>query len=565
MKIRHILLTLLVSATLTAHAAAHRAQSDLPVGTTVYGRVTCQGEPVAGVTISDGALFTETDAEGRYALQSLKFYGSIFIITPSGYEPVCEKGVMPRFWASLNTRKPAKCEQHDFELIRRDNERHRLIVASDPALSNRNEDLLQFKRIFMPAVRRVAEQAKRDSLPIYSIVLGDLSVNSNWYSAEFDVDDARNTFISSRYPTPLYTAIGERDHDGAVPSGVVTDYLSEQMYVECCGPRFYSMNIGRVHYVVLDNTVFRNEPGNGKYPSEIVGKRNFDRRVSADQLSWLRRDLARVEDKSRPIVVCMHHNTIRTSNRGLLVKSLTKEADADSLIACFRDFKNVRLLTGHSARRRISAPKELPNIVEHSICSISGNGWESVVNGFPHICADGTDGGFELFTMDGDSCSWQFHSLLNGERTFRAYDMNEVGKHYRTDEDTKQLIREHSTRTNYGASSFADYVYINWWGDEPGATLEVSANGKTLKAKRIYQDDPLFTQASTVVRLRNARGRRQVSFSKNNCQHLYRVKADSTMTTIHIRTKDPFGRIFEDSLVRPAPFPQRADFLKRRR
>ena len=562
MKIWSSLLISILLALLPAHAFAKESVT-LPAGTTVYGRVTCQGEPMAGVTVSDGALFTETDSEGRYALQSLKFYGSIFIITPSGYDPVCEKGVLPRFWASLNTRKPTKCEQHDFQLIKRDNQHHRLIVASDPALSNRNEDLLQFKRIFMPAAKRVAERAKQDSIPIYSIILGDLSVNSHWYSAEFDVSDAISTFVSSRYPTPLYTVMGERDHDGAIPSGVLTDYRSEQLYVESCGPRFYSMNIGRVHYVVLDNTVFLNEPGNGKYPSEITGKRNFDRRVSADQLSWLRRDLSRVEDKSRPIVVCMHHNTIRTNNKGLMVKALTKEADADSLIACFKDFKNVRFLTGHSARRRISAPKELPNIMEHSISSISGNGWETALNEFPHICADGTDGGFEIFTMDGDSCSWQFHSLQNGNRTFRAYDMNEVRKHYCSDPDTKQLVREHTSRINYGTSSFADYVYINWWGDEPGAKLEISANGNALKPKRIYQDDPLFTQASTVVRLRNARGRRQVSFSKNNCQHLYRVKADSTMTTLHIRATDPFGRIFEDSIVRPCPFPMRVEFPKR--
>ena len=438
-----------------------------------------------------------------------------------------------------------------------------MIVASDPVLSNRNEDLLQFKRIFMPAVKRVAERAKQDSIPIYSIILGDLSVNSHWYSAEFDVSDAISTFVSSRYPTPLYTVMGERDHDGAIPSGVMTDYRSEQLYVESCGPRFYSMNIGRVHYVVLDNTVFLNEPGNGKYPSEITGKRNFDRRVSADQLAWLRRNLSRVEDKSRPIVVCMHQNTIRTNNKGLIIKNLTKEADTDSLLACFKDFKNVRFLTGHSSRRQVSAPKEFPNIVEHSISSISGNGWETVLNEFPHICADGTDGGFEIFTMEGDSCSWQFHSLQNGSRTFRAYDMNEVRKHYCSDPDTKQLVREHTNRINYGTSSFEDFVYINWWGDEPGAKLEVSANGTPLKIKRIYQEDPLFTQASTVVRLRNARGRRQVSFGKNNCQHLYRVKADSTMTTLHIRSTDPFGRIFEDSIVRPCPFPVRMKFPKR--
>ena len=53
-------------------------------GVTVAGIVTCQGKPLEGVTVSDGALFTQTDSNGVYQLRSLKYYGSVFVITPSG-------------------------------------------------------------------------------------------------------------------------------------------------------------------------------------------------------------------------------------------------------------------------------------------------------------------------------------------------------------------------------------------------------------------------------------------------------------------------------------------------
>lgn len=535
-----------------------------PASGNVFGTVTCDGAPLADVVVSDGAVFTKTDSLGRYSLSSLKYYGSVFIITPSGYEPTCKKGVLPQFWAPLNNRKPTKPEQHDFTLRKVDNRRHRMIVSADMHLANRNEDLLQLKKIYIPAVQRVAEQAKRDTMAVYSIILGDLSVCGSWYSSEFDISDAIHTIATSGYPTPLYTVMGELDYDGAVAASPMTDYKAEQLYVRSCGPRFYSMNIGDVHYVVLDNTVFLNEPGDGKYPTEIVGKRNFDRRVSADQLAWLRRDLSLVEDKQTPIVVCMHHNVFRTTTKGKLIKSLSRPEDTDSLVACLRDFANVRFLTGHSHRRRVSVSKELPNIVEHNVSAASGNNWDSVFNGYPHICPDGTDAGFEVFSFDGRKLSWEFVSQQNPQRTFRAYDMNSVGEYYRTNADVQNLVRNHTTRINYGASSFAGYVYINYWGDEPKSKIEVFEGDKKLKVQRILQDDPLQTNSSAVVRVHNARGRK-ITISKNTAQHMFRVKPDSTNTSIRIRTIDPFGRTFEDSLVRPHPFPPQMQAAKQRK
>ncbi len=528
----------------------------------IFGTVTCDGAPLADVIVSDGAVFTKTDSLGRYSLSSLKYYGSVFIITPSGYEPTCKKGVLPQFWAPLNNRKPTKIEQHDFSLRKVDNRRHRMIVSADMHLANRNEDLLQLKKTYIPAVRRVAEQAKRDTMAVYSIILGDLSVCGSWYSAEFDVSDAIHAIASSGYPTPLYTVMGEQDYDGAVAASPMTDYKAEQLYVRSCGPRFYSMNIGEVHYVVLDNTVFLNEPGDGKYPTEIVGKRNYERRVSADQLAWLRRDLSFVEDKQTPIVVCMHHNVFRTASKGKLIKALSRPEDTDSLVACLRDFANVRFLTGHSHRRRVSVSKELPNIVEHNITAASGNNWESNYNGYPHICSDGMDAGFEVFSFEGRKLSWEFVSQQNPQRTFRAYDMNCVGEYYRTNADVQNFTRNYTTRINYGAPSFAGYVYINYWCEEPKSKIEVFEGDRKLKVQHIWQDDPLFTVSSSVVRFRNGRGRK-MTFGKNNALHMFRAKTDSTATTIRIRTTDPFGRTFEDSLVRPHPFPPQMATKKR--
>ena len=55
------------------------------------------------------------------------------------------------------------------------------------------------------------------------------------------------------------------------------------------GPVFYSMNIGKVHYIMLDNTVYKNdgEPGH----STIAGSRNYDKYFSQDNIAFLKRGL----------------------------------------------------------------------------------------------------------------------------------------------------------------------------------------------------------------------------------------------------------------------------------
>ena len=357
---RRLALLLLLSFSVVANLWA-RSEIIGQKGATVVGVVSCDGKPLEGVLVSDGALFTRTDSLGVYSLVSLKYYGSVFVITPSGYEPTVRRGNIPQFWAPLDQKRIHKVERHDFTLRKVDNNRHRMIFTADMHIVARNEDMLQFKRKCLPALRRAA--AVKDSIPVYSVILGDLCRNDDWYSQDIDPSDVVSMLATVRYPAMFYTVMGENEYDGAVPAGILTDHEASKLYATTCAPRFYSFNIGQVHYVVLDNTAFRNDAGDGKYPTEIVGKRNYDRRVSADCLAWLRRDLQYVEDKSTPIVVCMHHSVIRMSNKNKIIKALSKAEDTDSLVSCFDDFSSVRFVTAHIHRRRVSNLKSYKTLL----------------------------------------------------------------------------------------------------------------------------------------------------------------------------------------------------------
>ena len=69
----------------TAVCAAHN----------VSGTITCEGQGVAGVAVSDGYEVVLTDDHGFYAFTSNKLNGHVFYTLPGGYEPQLADGFNP--------------------------------------------------------------------------------------------------------------------------------------------------------------------------------------------------------------------------------------------------------------------------------------------------------------------------------------------------------------------------------------------------------------------------------------------------------------------------------------
>ena len=218
---RAILIVILLATLLTGEAKSIVKRDSI----TIFGRVLCEGEPLANVPVSDGVNIVKTDSLGRYAIASHKWQNTVFVITPSGYEPKCRKRILPRFWALLKKKREV-AEEHDFHLVKRNQSNHRIIFMSNIFLQNSNDDLLQLKKKTIPAARQILKE-DNDSTATYTILLGDISNCPMWYAREFDVSDAVSLLASLRYPTMLYTVMGDQDNDGAVPGTGLTDYKAE--------------------------------------------------------------------------------------------------------------------------------------------------------------------------------------------------------------------------------------------------------------------------------------------------------------------------------------------------
>ena len=571
---KRTLILILSLAITTAVMAQSTFNSTLPAkpkkGANIYGVVECNGTPVEGVAVSDGYNIVKTDKRGVYNLVSQKRNGNVFITIPSGYEAVVAAGdVQPQYWAAL-TGDTATAERHDFELRKVDNHRHIMLAITDIHLANQMDDIAQLKNNVMPRLRAEVEKYRKEGIPVYTMCMGDSSFDLFWYDYLFDIKDFRNTIKKIGYPTPIFHTMGNHDNDGATEPDENTDFNATKAYRKVFGPTYYSFNIGDVHYIMLDNLRYRNEKTpKMKKGKNMAGARNYDHIVTEEQMEWLRKDLAMVEDKSTPIVVGMHcpvyrmlseHNS--TELYSYFHDSKGKRALPPALYfsSAFEEFENVHYLTGHTHKlitthcNQATAYPQLANTIDHNVSAICGAWWFTAAHGGPHLAPDGSPAGFTVFPVNGKDIEWYFTSIDCGaEHQFRALDMNTVRDYYRTNGEMRVFIENNSKRTDF-ATIGDNRVSIHIWDWAPDWKITVTENGKPLEVVHEPMENPQYTVAYCIPKSVWRRDLKKNMFTAETTAHMFHVVASAADTTLEISVTDSFGRTYTETMVRPKAF-----------
>ena len=512
-------------------------------GATIKGRVVCAGEPVEGVLVSDGVKIEKTDEMGRYWIESKKKHGSVFVILPSGYN-VATKEALPQFWQKL-VKAAGGLEQQDFELFRVDNDRHVMVVATDMHLANRSTgDLSQFTAGF---VSEMTAMCNAESAPVYCLNLGDLSWDLYWYQNRFSLADAKACVKGVDFQ--FWSTMGNHDNDAAYQG----DWEPEQTYRDEMGPVFYSMNIGKVHYIMLDNTVYKNdgEPGH----STIAGSRNYDKYFSQDNIAFLKEDLKHV-DKSTPIFVG-YHCPIRTmaynAANGWYVNDAISLSRQKELLECFEGYSDVTLLSGHShVNRNIPIEGYAAKMIEQNVAAVCGTWWWTYRYAQNNACCDGSPAGYKVFTADGDKVTYKYKGMgVDIDRQFQTYDMNEFMKYWNSDATAKFKEKMPERAGDYAdLSPTSNVVYINVWAWEPAWKIEVTENGRQLEVEQIRKYDPLRMASYDIPRGATT----SLTFPSEYTCHMFAVEAASATSTLEVKVTDTFGVVYAESMTRPKAF-----------
>ena len=512
-------------------------------GTTVYGVVSTTTGGVENVVVSDGEEVAVTDKDGIYQLKSTKKWGYVFISIPGGYE-VSSNGVLPQFHYGLKG-APGIVERVDFTLNKVNQDSYKVFMLGDMHLAKRTNDLNQFARFTSDLT---AYMNSNKGKKMYALALGDMTWDLYWYSNSYYFPEYLNTVNSQLKDLQIFHVMGNHDNDFKATS----DYAAEAQYVNYIGPKYYSFNIGKVHYVVMDNINCSNYDG--------TDSRNYVKSITAEQLNWLEKDLSYV-DKTTPLVVAMHAQVFYPTTTGFKI-----DHDATNTERLFDvlDGYKVHFVTGHTHLSFNVTPAASivgsRDFYEHNSGAICASWWWSgnLTSGV-HVSPDGTPGGYGIWDISGTDLKWIYKSTgWPEDYQFRSYDLNKVSFSLA---DVPQMPSTASIRNSYLRYANAypannnNEVLINIWNWSSDWTLSVVDEDNTpLTPQAVWAYDPLHIAALSVKRFNSSSITSTPNFITEQFTHFFKVKAGDANTDLKITVKDKFGNTWIEDMQRPKEF-----------
>ncbi|MEG2770735.1 MAG: calcineurin-like phosphoesterase family protein [Alistipes sp.] len=444
---------------------------------TVQGHVRCRDRGVAGVWISDGERFAQTDKNGKYKLVADSDNPFVFVCVPSGYDAPVKEGVI-RYFQPM----PTAAQECDFTLLPRagDDHRHGFIAIADPQIWAQKE----FAKLAAAADDIAATVRTHAGRPFMGLCCGDIISGDHSFYGSYNA-------VMQRTGLDFHQAIGNHDMVVFGRSHETSFAKFEQMY----GPTYYSFNVGRIHYVVLNDNFF-------------IGRDYFYiGYLEERQLRWLEEDLTHVQTGST-VVVCMHiPSTCEPKDRKQF-----SYADAGSTLANHRGLYEIlkpfraHIITGHTHTTYNQSVTE--NLYEHVTPALSGAWWQGT------LCTDGTPCGYGVYEVDGDQIRWQYKSTG-----------------YPTD---YQMALYSGTQH----PEFSGYAVANIWASDPAWRIEFFLDGKAGgQAERFETYDPRARQMYASTEHLDHKW-----IYPSISDHYYRVPLPEGTRHIEVVATDRFGR-----------------------
>ena len=425
---------------------------------------------------------------------------------------------------------------------------YKVFMLGDMHLANRTGDLGQFMDFTedLNSYRALHQHEK-----MYAITLGDMTWDLYWYSNSYALPEYLNTINNQVKGLQIFHTIGNHDYDYKATS----DEEAGSRFMDYIAPTYYSFNIGKVHYVVLDDIDCSNYDG--------TTSRDYEKRVSAEQLSWLSKDLAYV-DKSTPLVVVMHAQLFYPSQtEGFKIDH--DVLNTTQLLDVLDGYK-VHFVTGHTHLSFNVTPEDDVTggreVYEHNAGAICASWWWSgYLTPGVHISPDGTPGGYSVWDVNGTDIEWIYKATgWTEDYQFRSYDLNNV--HFSM-ADVPQMPAGVPASVKAKFQRYVDAypvnkdneVLINIWSWNPRWTLTVTdEKGNKLAPEEVWAYDPLHVAALSVKRFNSSTLSSTPSFITENFTHFFKVKAADADVDLTITVRDEFGHEWTEQMQRPKAF-----------
>lgn len=532
-----LLCVLLLACTPEAKPQEHdpNPTPDLPI--TIRGTIYDDGgNRLAGVVVSDGAQCVKTDTQGVFELASdLEAAKFVFVSIPSGYSVPVKNG-LPIFFKRLSEEKLASDNTYRLEFIlnkmNKNPERYSMMFVADPQPRTRNKahDRVAYHSLdccndLYRDMRETGAGIQSDR-PCYAIMLGDIVHEDMSLFDKYIVDG------TSKMGFPTFNVIGNHDNK----PNATDDVDAASVFEDKFGPSNYSFNIGKIHYVVVDNMI----TGGG------MGLRD-------DLMQWLKSDLSYV-DKSTTIMICSHAPMFMCDG----VENYTSARNGVEYASLLSGYKKVYAWAGHThamSHHVYGSDSQLKNIEAHTIVRATGELWTNEYQ------SSGTPRGYVLVDVNGDEVTWKFKPTkyqsgspwdTTPEYNYRRWNYGVDGVAQMKDDgsvlDTSYQMNVYSKGTRGD-----NYIYVNvfMWDQLWGTPVFVSDSNPineykftkvTTKGKLDMAQQEIYEFYSAESQTFKEYG--TYGWSDASWQRTFRLYTNKTSDSGVVKVTDRFGNVF---------------------
>lgn len=460
---------------------------------TIYGQVTNDETGIPGVVISDGYNTTKTNKSGNYQLELNDSAEFVFISLPAGYEIPNSNGIA-RFYRPVKTKDIIRPLNFDLQRNELDDTQHAFIVWADPQVKTHEDVDRMLTETTVDAARCIKELG---NIPVHGITCGDIVFE------KFNLYSDYATAVE-KMGVPFFQVVGNHDLDYSASS----KSLSDDQFEAAFGPTYYSFNRGKIHYVVLNDVLFKADDEAFKNTT-----RKYMGYISEEQINWLKKDL-RYVPKGTTLVISVHIPTYKIE---YLKSTYRKEFETatvvnrDELYKLIKNYK-VHIMSGHTHYNEVV---ELENRLEHNHAAVCGAWWVG------DICTDGTPNGYGIYSVDGDNISWHFEPTKGDKRyQLRIYPAGSDADH-------------------------PDEIIANVWNWDPGWKVEWIEDGiKKGEMKKYIGTDPLAYKNMHGPDLPIKKG----SLEPTLTEHIFSAKPSSKAKKVTVEVTDRFGNKYSESI-----------------
>lgn len=376
--------------------------TSIAAGMTVAGQIVNArtGRGMAGVPVTDGYTYVETDKNGVYQMKAHEMARFVYYSLPSGFKTAVDDLNVPHFFAPLS--RNSAFQRHDFRLEPQKNFKDFTLFFITDVQTRWQTDWERVVRETLPDVEYTLSKGVEEGR--YKNILGLNGGDVIWDIQDF-WERTRNVLSGIRLKDgsrfPIYTTPGNHDHLNVSHN----QYESTENYCRYFGPTDYSFNVGDVHVVSLDDVQYNGTRGKG-YWCEM----RYNAGITDDQMEWLRQDLARVKNKEKKMVVLLTHIPVgegQTSGGGYM----NFDKHHDDVLSALTSFHEANIMTGHTHWSKTIRHDKFKTaggepVREFIHGAASGWVWRSNMN------VDGTPLGYSIYRIRGNRIEdWLYKSV----------------------------------------------------------------------------------------------------------------------------------------------------------